>query len=76
MNFNKKQFNKNQGGKNWCYTENFMSLTISNLRTTAFCFENTKLLKQILNNTVFYNSKKIGHPAHKSIFKFSKTTFR
>ena len=30
------------------------SLTISNLRTTAFCFENTKLLKQILNNTMSF----------------------
>ena len=42
-NLKKKQ--QNQGGKNWCYTESFMSLTISNIRTTAFCFENIKLLK-------------------------------
>ena len=42
-NLKKKQ--QDQGGKNWFQTENFMSLTISNLRTTAFCFENTKLLK-------------------------------
>ena len=26
-------------------TESFMPLTISNLRTTTFCFEYTKLLK-------------------------------
>ena len=42
-NLKKKQ--QDQGSKNWCYTESFMSLTISNLRTTAFCFENTKRLK-------------------------------
>ena len=51
-NLKKKQ--QDQGGKNWCYTESFMSLTISNLRTTAFCFENTKRLKQILNNTMSF----------------------
>ena len=42
-NLKKKQ--RDQGGKNCCQIETFMSLTISNLRTTAFCFENTKLLK-------------------------------
>ena len=42
-NLKKKQ--QNQGTKNWCYTERFMSLTISNIRTTAFYFENIKLLK-------------------------------
>ena len=36
--FKKKQ--QDQGGKNLCCTEYFVSLTISNLRTTAFCFEN------------------------------------
>ena len=34
-----------------------LSLTISNLRTTAFCFENIKLLKQILNNMSFVMAK-------------------
>ena len=34
---NKQQY---QSGENWCYTESFMLLTISNLRTTVFCFEN------------------------------------
>ena len=43
-NFKKKQ--QDQGGKNWRYTKHFMSLTISNLRTTAFCFENIKLLNK------------------------------
>ena len=42
-NLKKKQ--QDQGGKNGCYTESFMPVTISNLRTTAFCFENTKLSK-------------------------------
>ena len=42
---NLKKRQQDQDGKNWCYTESFMSLTISNLRTTAFCFENTNLLK-------------------------------
>ena len=42
-NLKKKQ--QDQGGKSWCYTENLMSVTISNLRTTALYFEN-KLLKQ------------------------------
>ena len=37
-NLKKKQ--QDQGGKNLCYTESFISLIISNLRTTAFCFEN------------------------------------
>ena len=35
-----KKKQQDQGGKNWCCTENYVSLTISNLRTTAFCFEN------------------------------------
>ena len=39
---NRQQY---QGSENWCYTESFMLLTISNLRTTAFCFENIDLLK-------------------------------
>ena len=43
-NFKKKQ--QDQGGKNWRYTKHFMSLTISNLTTTAFCFENIKLLNK------------------------------
>ena len=34
-----------QGGKNWCYTESSMLLTILNLRTTAFCFGNIEFLK-------------------------------
>ena len=42
---NLKKRQQDQHGKNWRYSESFMSLTISNLRTTAFCFENTKLLK-------------------------------
>ena len=42
-NLKKKQ--QNHDSKNWCYTESFVSLTISNIRTTAFCFENIKLLK-------------------------------
>ena len=37
-NLKKKQ--QDQGGKTLCYTESFTSLTISNLRITAFCFEN------------------------------------
>ena len=36
-NLKKKQ--QDQGGKGWCYTKSFMSLTISNLRATAFSFE-------------------------------------
>ena len=43
--YNLKKMQQDQGGKNWCQTENCMSLTITNLRTTAVCFENTKLLK-------------------------------
>ena len=35
---------KKHGSKN-DHTESFMSLTTSNIRTTAFCFENTELLK-------------------------------
>ena len=35
-----------------------LSLTISNLRATAFCFENTKLLKNVLNNMSFVMAKK------------------
>ena len=42
---NLKKRQQDQDGKNWCYTKSFMSLTISNLRTTAFWFENTNLLK-------------------------------
>ena len=42
-NLRKKQ--QDQGGKDWCYTKSFMSLAISNLRATAFSFENTELLK-------------------------------
>ena len=37
-NLKKKQ--QDQGGKNLCYTESFISLTISNLSITAFSFEN------------------------------------
>ena len=37
-NLKKKQLD--QCGKNCCYTDSFMSLKISNLRTIAFCFEN------------------------------------
>ena len=51
---NLKKRQQDQDGKNWSYTGSFMSLTISNLRTTAFCFENTNLLKQILNNTMSF----------------------
>ena len=36
----KKKKQQDQGNKNWCCTENFVSLTNSNFRTTAFCFEN------------------------------------
>ena len=35
-----KKEQQDQGGKNWCCTENFVSLTISNLKTAVFCFEN------------------------------------
>ena len=43
-NLKKKQ--QDQGGKDWCYTLYcFMSLAITNLRATAFSFENIKLLK-------------------------------
>ena len=35
-----KKKQQDQGSKNWCCTENFVSLTNSNFRTTAFCFEN------------------------------------
>ena len=42
-NLKKKQ--QDQGGKDWCYTKSFMSLTISYLRATAISVENTKLLK-------------------------------
>ena len=41
-NLRKKQ--QDHGSKN-DHTESFMSLTTSNIRTTAFCFENTELLK-------------------------------
>ena len=40
---NLKKNQQNQGGKNWCYIEYFMSLIISNFRTTASCFETIKL---------------------------------
>ena len=30
---------QDQGSENWCYTESFLSETISNLRTTEFYFE-------------------------------------
>ena len=36
---------QDQGSKTWCYTESFMSLTISNLRTNLLCFKNIELLK-------------------------------
>ena len=42
---NLKNKQKYQGGENLCYTESFISLTISNFRITAFCCKNTKLLK-------------------------------
>ena len=75
-NLKKKQ--QDQGSTNWCYTESFMSLTISSLRTTVFCFENTKLLKEILNiiQCILWERKKKGHQAHTGIFKFSKITFQ
>ena len=41
-NLKKKQ--QDQGSKNWYYTEGFVTDNL-NLRTIAFCFENTKLLK-------------------------------
>ena len=40
------------------YAESFMLLTISNLRTTAFCFGNIELLKWILNTMSFVIAKK------------------
>ena len=40
-NLKKKQ--QDQNSKNWCTAETFMSLTISNLRISVFCSENTKL---------------------------------
>ena len=54
-----------------------MLLTISNLRTTAFYFENTKLLKIFLNNMSILIAKKImsmdckkmGHQSHKKHFE-------
>ena len=42
---NLKKKPQDQGGKDWCYTKCFMSLTISTLRATVLSFENTKLLK-------------------------------
>ena len=36
--YNLKKKQQYQVGKNWCCTESFMLLTISNLRTTAFYF--------------------------------------
>ena len=53
-----KKKQQDKGGKSWCYTVSFMSMTISNLRATTFCFEN-KLLKQILNNVSILIAKKI-----------------
>ena len=41
-----------------------LSQKISNLRT--------KLLKSVLNKTVFYDNKKIGHQVHKDNFKLAK----
>ena len=55
-NLKKKQ--QDQSSKNWCTAETFMSLTISNLRISVFCSENTKLQKQILNNMSFVIAKK------------------
>ena len=43
--YNLKKKQQYQGSKNWCYTESFMLLATSNLRTTAFCFGNIELLK-------------------------------
>ena len=34
--YNLKKKQQHQGGKNWCYTESFMLLAISNLRTLSF----------------------------------------
>ena len=42
---NWKNKQKYHGGENLYYTESFISLTISNLRITAVCCRNTKLLK-------------------------------
>ena len=52
--YNLKKKQQYQGGKNWCYTESFMLPAISNLRTTAVCFGNIELLKQVLNNTMSF----------------------
>ena len=52
-----KKKQQDQRGKTWCYTQSFKLLTISNLKTTALYFENTKLLKQIFY--VYFDSKKI-----------------
>ena len=43
--YNLKKKQQYSGGKNWFYTESFMFLTISNLRTTVFCFGNIEILK-------------------------------
>ena len=43
--YNLKKKQQYQGSKNWYYTESFMLLTISNLRTTAFFFGNIELFK-------------------------------
>ena len=58
-----------------------MLLTISNLRTTAFYFENTKLLKIFLNNMSILIAKKImsmdckkmGHQSHKKHFEIQQS---
>ena len=67
---NLKKNQQNQGGKNWCYIEYFMSLIISNFRTTASCFETIKL-----GISFEWDSNKNGTQAHKDIFKFSKINF-
>ena len=42
-NLKKKQ--QDQSSKNWCYTESFVTDNLKSQNSTAFCFENTKLLK-------------------------------
>ena len=63
-NLKKKQ--QDQSSKNWCTAETFMSLTISNLRISVFCSENTKLQKQILNNNMSFVT------ATKYVIKYKK----
>ena len=41
----RKKKQQDQSSKNLCDTESFMSLPISDLRTTVFCFENIKLFE-------------------------------